>query len=68
MLIADKLENLFKRILPRPFTIAVLLTIFTLVLALLITEKQSNKSQILVLLSYWEEGLWNPPLLVFNTC
>ncbi len=65
MLIADKLENLFKRILPRPFTIAVLLTIFTLVLALLITEKQSNKSQILVLLSYWEEGLWNPPLLVF---
>jgi short-chain fatty acids transporter len=34
-------------------------------LALIITEPKAEESHILQLLSYWEEGVWHPPLLVF---
>jgi short-chain fatty acids transporter len=52
-------------LLPAPFTIAVLLTFFTFILALIITDPKAEESHILQLLSYWEEGVWHPPLLVF---
>jgi short-chain fatty acids transporter len=52
-------------LLPAPFTIAVLLTFFTFILALIITDPKAEESHILQLLSYWEEGVWYPPLLVF---
>ena len=57
-----RLLALFKAILPAPFTIAVLLTAFTFLLAYLMGPKSSSP---LDLLSYWEKGLWNGPLLVF---
>ena len=65
MSIAKKFEKVFKRLLPAPFTIAVLLTFFTFILALFITQPKAEESHILQLLSYWEEGVWHPPLLVF---
>jgi len=65
MSIAKKFEKVFKRLLPAPFTIAVLLTFFTFILALFITQPKTEESHILQLLSYWEEGVWHPPLLVF---
>ena len=65
MSFAKKFEKIFKGILPAPFTIAVLLTFFTFILALIITESKAEGSHILQLLSYWEEGVWHPPLLVF---
>ena len=57
-----RLLALFKAILPAPFTIAVLLTAFTFLLAYFMGPKSSSP---LDLLSYWEKGLWNGPLLVF---
>ena len=65
MSIAKKFEKIFKGLLPTPFTIAVLLTFFTFILALIITEPKAEESHILQLLSYWEDGVWHPPLLVF---
>ncbi|WP_435578401.1 short-chain fatty acid transporter [Gilvibacter sp.] len=60
------IEVVFKRFLPAPFTIAVLLTLLTLVLALLTTNPPAEGSHILQLLSYWENGIWNKDLLVFG--
>ena len=57
-----KLIRLFKTILPAPFTIAVLLTIVTLVLAFFLSPEEYN---LIELLSFWESGLWNNSLLVF---
>ena len=51
--------------MPAPFTIAVLLTFFTFILAFFITQPKAEENHILQLLSYWEEGVWHPPLLVF---
>ena len=65
MSIAKKFEKVFKGLLPAPFTIAVLLTFFTFILALFMTQPKAEESHILQLLSYWEEGVWHPPLLVF---
>ena len=65
MSIAKKFERVFKKLLPAPFTIAVILTLFTLLIALFITEPKAEGSHILQLLTYWEEGIWHPPLLVF---
>ena len=65
MPLSKKLEVLFKKFLPRPFTIAVLLTLFTLILAFTLTNLNTERNKALLILTYWEEGLWNPPLLVF---
>jgi short-chain fatty acids transporter len=65
MSIAKKVEKVLKGLLPAPFTIAVLLTFFTFILALFITQPKTEGPHILQLLSYWEEGVWHPPLLVF---
>ena len=65
MFIAKKLESLFTRFLPSPFTIAIILTFLTLILALLFTENKSEDPYILNLLSYWENGMWNNNMLVF---
>ena len=59
------IEVVFKRFLPAPFTIAVLLTLLTLVLALTTTPPPEEGSHLLQLLSYWERGIWNNNLLVF---
>ena len=65
MSIAKKFEKIFKGLLPAPFTIAVLLTFFTFILAFFITQPKAEENHILQLLSYWEKGIWYPPLLVF---
>ena len=60
-----RIEKIFKSVLPTPFTIAVLLTILTLVLAFFITNDTTSNPHYIEILSYWEKGLWDPPLLVF---
>ena len=64
--ITRTIEVVFKRFLPAPFTIAVLLTLITLVLALTTTPAPAEGSHLLQLLSYWEKGIWNNDLLVFG--
>lgn len=59
------IENVFRRYLPSPFTIAILLTVLTLVLALFFTDPPEGESHLGAILSYWESGIWNNGLLVF---
>ena len=59
---AARLIRVFKALLPAPFTIAVVLTLVTFVLAYFLSPNQETP---LSLLNYWEKGLWNSPLLVF---
>lgn len=55
----------FKALLPSPFTIAVLLTVITFILAYFIPEQKEDVNRLYSLLTYWENGIRNPPLLVF---
>lgn len=59
------IENIFKRYMPSPFAIAVLLTFLTILLAYLFTESTSEENHVAIILSYWENGIWNSGLLVF---
>ncbi|MEE2700264.1 MAG: TIGR00366 family protein [Bacteroidota bacterium] len=63
---ASRFEKLFRSLLPTPFTIAVLLTFLTFLLALFLTSPQQEKNHFLQLLIFWEQGLWDSPLLVFT--
>ena len=53
---------IFRRTLPSPFSIAIILTFTTIFLALILTE-----SNFITILNSWEEGLWNPKLMTFTT-
>ncbi|MCB0400507.1 MAG: short-chain fatty acid transporter [Flavobacteriales bacterium] len=67
MSFSDKYSKVFKYLLPAPFTIAVLLTIFTFGIALIVTlpEASSVGDYSLKLLQFWEGGIWDSGLLVF---
>jgi len=65
MRLTSLIENLFRRFLPSPFSIALLLTALTFVLALLFTQGQTSDPYWLSLLGYWEQGIWQKDLLVF---
>ena len=65
MSIASKFEKVIKKVLPAPFTIAVLLTIFTFLLALFTTGEKGDGNYFIKILSFWESGVWNPNLLEF---
>lgn len=58
------IELTFKRLIPAPFTLAVLLTLFTMVIAFFFTGEQSTTSAINIL-KYWQNGMWDAALLVF---
>jgi len=53
--------SVFKRILPSPFTIAILLTVLTVLLAMFLTKpaETSHGQYLVYLFSSWEEGLWD---------
>lgn len=59
------IENIFRRFLPSPFTIAVLLTVLTIVLALLFGQGPEQVNPLFHVLKLWEQGVWNNGLLVF---
>ena len=63
----DNIAKGFKAVLPGPFAIAVLLTFFTFLVAILFgnTKSVGFFSQLLEITNYWANGLWEPPLLVF---
>lgn len=65
MKFTQTIETIFKKVLPSPFTIAVLLTLVTMVLAFFYTENTTDEPHALAVLSYWESGIWNNALLVF---
>ena len=59
------IEIFFKRYMPSPFTIAIILTLLTIMLAMLFTEPIEEGTQFFNILSFWESGIWNSGLLVF---
>ena len=67
MHITKLIENFFKRFLPSPFIIAVLLTFTTIILAVIFSSFIDTDSSLsfLEILSSWERGIWNSDLLVF---
>jgi short-chain fatty acids transporter len=65
MSFSDKLGNTIKNFLPAPFTIAVLLSLVTFLLAFFISDKISEDSRVFEILSYWEKGLWDSKMTVF---
>ena len=67
MHITKLIENFFKRFLPSPFIITVLLTFTTIILAVIFSIFNDSDSSLsfLEILSSWERGIWNNDLLVF---
>lgn len=67
MKITQVIENVFKKYLPSPFTIAILLTFITLLLALIFTKPLDTSivNYSLEILKFWENGIWSNSLLVF---
>ena len=61
---SDWLAKVFRKFLPAPFTIAVILTVFTFILAYFFNTNTEEKP-IASLLLFWEKGLWDKNLLVF---
>ena len=61
MSFTEKFAHTYKKLLPTPFTIAILLTLLTFVLALIFTKPPDTGtgSYILDLAGFWENGLWN---------
>ncbi|MFA5573516.1 MAG: TIGR00366 family protein [Brumimicrobium sp.] len=58
---SNKAIEIFKRILPSPFTIAILLSIVTIIIAQILTKPAdtSHTSYLLKLITSWEDGLWD---------
>lgn len=64
MSISEIVEKLFRKLIPAPFTLAVILTLLTMLLAFFFTGEQSASSAITIL-KYWQNGMWESSLLVF---
>ncbi|GAA4325644.1 short-chain fatty acid transporter [Pontixanthobacter gangjinensis] len=64
MNITQSIENAFKKLIPAPFTLAVLLSLITILLAFVFTGSQDT-GYFLDILAYWQNGMWEPSLLVF---
>ena len=66
MRLVQLIEKVFKYLLPSPFSIAVLLTLITFGLAFFVTDSTIGGSdRLLEIAGFWEQGLWNSPLLTF---
>lgn len=67
MNLTETIEKVFKKYLPSPFTIAIVLTIIAYLLSVLFTKREnvSLYPYSLEVLSFWEKGIWTNGLLVF---
>ena len=64
MNITRYIELGFKKFIPAPFTLAVILTFLTFLIAFFFTGDQTGNS-LLNILQSWQYGMWDPALLVF---
>ncbi len=67
MKFTDRYTKLFQWLLPSPFAIALILTIFTFLIALFFSKspETDHSNYILDLVNHWQSGLWNNGLMVF---
>lgn len=64
---SDSFTNFFKKVFPSPFTIAVLLTLLTMLLALLFGRESGEMNPTLFgVLEYWGNGMFSSSLLEFT--
>lgn len=60
------IEKAFRALLPSPFSIAILLTVITFVIAFFAMDSNAIGSErVMELVGFWETGLWDTPLLKF---
>ncbi|MBZ9729959.1 TIGR00366 family protein [Salegentibacter sp. JZCK2] len=64
MNLSQFIENTFKKLIPAPFTLAVLLTLITLFIAFFFTG-ETNTTSAIKILDFWQTGMWDPALIVF---
>ena len=64
MSFSNKFGEFIKKILPAPFTIAVILTFLTFILTLF-TQSTEDSNSFFKVLEFWEKGLWDNQLMVF---
>lgn len=64
MKISRLIESGFRRFIPAPFTLAVLLTLLTMLLAYFFTGTTGINGAVEIL-DHWQTGMWEPSLLVF---
>ena len=66
MRILNGIERIFKSFLPTPFSIAILITLVTFLLAFSLTDSNLDVgSRGMELIGFWYDGLWKPSLLTF---
>lgn len=65
MKLFDAIERGFRKFLPSPFTIAVILTLLTFCLAWAFTGKSEESNYPATLASYWQKELWSAQNLAF---
>ncbi|MDX1469952.1 MAG: TIGR00366 family protein [Flavobacteriaceae bacterium] len=65
MKVTQFIERIFSKYLPSPFTIAIILTLLTIALAIAVGDFQGDGPRVVQVLEYWEEGIWNTALLEF---
>ncbi len=65
MSVTRTIETIFRRFLPSPFAIAVLLSLLTLGLGITFGTFPEGTNAVAGTLRAWESGLWNRELLVF---
>ena len=68
MSFSDKYSKAFRYVIPTPFSIALILTFLTLVLAFIFQkpEEQNHVDYSRDLLLFWEKGLWSDGGLIFT--
>ena len=64
---SDGFAEVFRRLLPSPFAIALILTLFTFALAGVLTYPRTEEQipHIINLFQYWYQGFWDQSLMVF---
>lgn len=64
---SDRYTKVFQYLLPSPFTIALILTLITFLIALVFTQPTniSTAKYAIEVIGFWEEGLWQSNLMVF---
>ena len=64
MNISKQIEHIFRKFIPSPFSLAVILSLLTLLIAFFFTGEQNAQSAVEIL-QFWQAGMWDSALLVF---
>lgn len=68
MTFSERFERVFRKLLPSPFSLAVILSVLVLACALVFFKPESIQvsTHFTSVLQYWYNGIWSAPLLVFG--